>query len=144
LLSIWTDVPATSDNPFSHPRKKIWECQIFDYDEVLVGYDKHPHGSDDPAKVGYEPVFRYSVRLPEDKWFYQETVDEIYWFSVMAVYTDAKVIQHPWGWTNHEHVFQDDAVAGHIDPSGVWQWEDLHDQTGKSEDMSFILFTEPR
>ena len=144
LLSIWTDVPATSNNPFSHPREKIWECQIFDYDEVLVGYDKHPHGSDDPAKVGYEPVFRYSVRLPEDKWFYQETVDEIYWFSVMAVYTDAKVIKYPWGWTNHEHVFQDDAVAGHIDHSGVWQWEDLHDQTGKSEDMSFILFTEPR
>ncbi|MGB2864492.1 MAG: GEVED domain-containing protein [Sedimentisphaerales bacterium] len=144
LLSIWTDVPATSNNPFSHPREKIWECQIFDYDEVLVGYDKHPNGSDDPAKAGYEPVFRYSVQLPEDKWFYQETVDEIYWFSVVAVYTDAEVIKYPWGWTNHEHVFQDDAVAGHVDPSGVWQWEDLHDQTGKSEDMSFVLFTEPR
>ena len=146
LLSIWTDAPATSNKLFSHPREKIWECQVFDYDEVLVGYDKHPHGSDDPAKAqaGYEPVFRYSVPLPEDKWFYQETVDEIYWFSVVAVYTGDEVIKYPWGWTNHKHVFQDDAVAGHVDPSGVWQWEDLHDQTGKSEDMSFILFTEPR
>jgi len=144
MLSIWTDAPRTLNNPFSHPREKIWECEVFDYDEVLVGYDKHPHGSDDPAKIGYEPVFRYSVRLPKDNWFFQETLDEIYWFSVVAVYTGDEIIKYPWGWTNHEHVFQDDAVAGHIDPSGVWRWEELHDQTGKSEDMSFVLFTERR
>jgi len=39
----------------------------------------------------------------------------------------------------------DDAVAGHVDTSGaapVWSWKELYDQTGMSEDMSFILFTD--
>ncbi|MHC4867977.1 MAG: hypothetical protein ACYTEX_28225, partial [Planctomycetota bacterium] len=24
-----------------------------------------------------------------------------------------------------------------------WEWHELHDQTGETEDMSFILFTDP-
>jgi hypothetical protein len=144
LLSIWTDLPATTNNPFSHPREKIWEYEALDYDEVLVGYDKHPHDSDDPAKTPPEPVFRYSVRLPEDKWFSQGNPGQVYWLSVVAVYPDGQTAEYPWGWTNHEHVFQDDAVAGHVDSSGFWQWEALKDQTGKTEDMSFVLFTDPR
>jgi hypothetical protein len=40
-------------------------------------------------------------------------------------------------------VFNDDAVAGTFDPPGGWFWNELHDQTGESEDMSFMLFTEP-
>jgi hypothetical protein len=40
----------------------------------------------------------------------------------------------------------DDAVAGYPDTSGAepeWEWMELRDQTGMSEDMSFILFTNP-
>ena len=91
-----------------------------------------------------EPVFRYSVRLPQTNWFLQEDVNNIYWFSVVAVYEDpASANYYPWGWTNHEHVFNDDAVSGSFDPPGGWFWNELHDQTGQSEDMSFMLFTEP-
>jgi len=95
-LSIWTNVPATADNPFSHPGEMIWEYQAYDYDEVLVGYDKHPHGE------ASESVFRYSVRLPEDKWFCQRDANGVYWFSVMAVYKHPSAATYPWGWTNHQ------------------------------------------
>jgi len=40
----------------------------------------------------------------------------------------------------------DDAVAGSLDISDIepkWSWVELYDQVGMSEDMSFILFTEP-
>jgi hypothetical protein len=141
-LSIWTDVPAGVDPavPFSHPNEVIWKFNAFEYDEVLVGYDKDPRDEVGPPR---EPVFRYSVRLPQDAWFMQEDVNNIYWFSVVAVYKDTVPNVH-WGWTNHPHVFNDDAVAGYLDPAvGVWTWEELHDQVGNSQDMSFVLFTEP-
>ncbi|MHC4088351.1 MAG: LamG domain-containing protein, partial [Planctomycetota bacterium] len=142
LLTIWTDVPAGADPdpdvPFSHPGKKKWEYTAYDYDEVLVGYDKYPHG------IRNEPVFRYSVRLPEHAWFLQEDVNNIYWFSVVAVYKAGTDPQYDWGWTNHPHAFNDDAVAGYFDPIvDEWTWEELYDQTERSEDMSFILFTRP-
>jgi len=330
LLSIWIDVPADSCVPesYSHPGEKIWEYQAHEYDEVLVGHDKHP---EDANALAREPVFRYSVRLPREDWFFQQDTDDIYWFSVAAVYSDinlpmvyvfvddfelyptdialravwsftgggqigigappepvhsgvrsmefqydtddpwadgspeawaetagseagadwtgfgAEVLtlwfygdadndanateqmyvglqdgsgayaevrygehgedmndlkneewqqwcirlqeftdrgvdltdvqtihigfgdrtnpvpggrgrvyfddialndvclrmpEHPWGWANHEHAFNDDAVAGHIDDSRAWVWEELFDQTGASADMSFILFAD--
>jgi hypothetical protein len=91
-----------------------------------------------------EPVFRYSVKLPRDAWFFQEDVNDIYWFSVVAVYKTNP--RYPWGWTNHEHMFNDDAVAGYTyspEPPHYWTWTELRDQTGRSADMSFILFTDP-
>ncbi|NIR62686.1 MAG: hypothetical protein GWO10_02545 [candidate division Zixibacteria bacterium] len=140
-LTIWTDVPAGEDpNPdvlFSHPGKKIWEYMAYDYDEVMVGYDKYPHGTHK------EPVFRYSVRLPKQAWFLQEDVNNIYWFSVAAVYKITTEPLYEWGWTNHQHFFNDDAVAGILDPAVGWFWEELYDQTENSQDMSFMLFTEP-
>jgi len=91
-----------------------------------------------------EPVFRYSVRLPRKDWFFQEDINDIYWLSVVAVYESGTDPLYDWGWTNHKHVFNDDAVAGSYDPAAdVWSWIDLYDQLGNSEDMSFILFTDP-
>ncbi|MHC4478828.1 MAG: DUF7901 domain-containing protein [Planctomycetota bacterium] len=143
LLSIWDDVPANVDLPYSHPGNKIWEHKSYDYDEVFVGYDKHP---EQPGAFGHEAVFRYSVKLPRESWFMQEDVDNIYWFSAMAVY-ETNTPNYDWGWTNHEHEFNDDAVSGRrvYDPFGNprWVWQELHDQTGQSADMSFILFTDP-
>jgi hypothetical protein len=142
LLQIWTDVPdpdPNDPNTFSHPGDEIWleGIEADEYDEVLVGYDKHPHGGTN------EPVFRYSVRLPEDMWFHQPDYNEVFWLSIQAIY-DVNQPNYTWGWTNHQHVFNDDAVSGRYDDSNeVWVWEELKDQTGASEDMSFILFTDP-
>jgi hypothetical protein len=142
LLSIWSDVPnpnPADPSQFSHPGTKLWEYEARDYTETLVGLDKHPHG--DPN----EAVFRYSVRLPEANWFRQPTVRGIYWLSIVAVYQMSGQPPYPWGWTNHTHQFNDDAVKGTplSSPSGAWTWQPLRDQTGVSEDMSFMLFSEP-
>jgi len=145
-LTIWTDTPAgdpTNPYPYSHPNEPNWTYRAYDYDEVLVGYDKYPHGPDQQPPYRTEPVFRYSVRLPEDDWFCQKEVNDIYWLSVVAVY-EVNQPNYDWGWTNHEYVDIDDAVAGTINPTdGSWEWWELYDQTGVSCDMSFMLFTEP-
>ncbi len=138
-LNIWTDVAAGEDPcvSYSHPGEIIWKYKAYDYDEVFVGYDKHPQGEPN------EPVFRYSVGLPDANWFRQPNYNEVFWLSVQAIY-DVNEPRYDWGWTNHKHVFNDDAVTGYYDDSNeVWVWTELYDQTGESEDMSFILFTDP-
>jgi hypothetical protein len=93
--------------------------------------------------TGYEPVFRYCANIPADQAFAPEQ-DQVYWFSVVAVYQYSKAANYPWGWTNHEYAFNDAAVAGSESTatSGkkTWTWQPLKDQTGAGEDMSFVLF----
>ncbi|MFH1615770.1 MAG: DNRLRE domain-containing protein [Planctomycetota bacterium] len=141
LLSIWTDVPVGPGNPYlySHPGTKMWEYRAYSYDEVMVGYDKYPEALGQPVPGPREAVYRYSVRLPQGHRFLQKNPNGIYWLSVVAVYSD--VPQYEWGWTNHPHFFNDDAVAGIPGAVEPWIWEELYDQTGASEDMSFVLFT---
>jgi hypothetical protein len=145
LLSIWSDVPASNLNDpitFSHPGQKLWEYKATDFDEVLVGFDKHPEQAD--ATKGHEPVFRYSVRLPVDRWFYPKDGVNVFLFSVVDVYNDPAAAPYPLGWTNHKHFYNDDAVAGSVTTAGGVRWGPLSDQTGASEDMSFVLFQQPQ
>lgn len=118
------------------PGDVIWEYRAYDYNEVLVGYDRHPEGEPN------EPVFRYSVHLPEDSWFRQSAADGRYWFSVTAVHTDPlPMILHPWGWANHPHTFGSGAsfTDHRADPRPEWQ--PLRDSDEQPADMSFTLFT---
>jgi len=135
LLSIWTNAPGNDQAPFDHPGDKIWEYKALKYNEVLVGFDKHPEGEPN------EPVFRYSVRLPEDNWFQQDTPEQSYWFSVVAIYKEpADNVPYQWGWTNHYHMFKSNAVANRADTLGA-TYEQLHNQVEEPADMSFMLFT---
>jgi hypothetical protein len=113
LLSIWSDVPPSlsstedtgADVGYSHPGEKLWEYKAYDYDEVLVGYDKQPEISSldiSFPSAGREPVFRYSVRLPQEEWFCQKDVNGVYWLSIAAVYKNPQEARYPWGWTNHK------------------------------------------
>jgi hypothetical protein len=137
LLRIWTNVPASRD-VLSLPGEVVWEYRAFDYDEVLVGYDKNPDGEPN------EPVFRYSVRLPDDVWFRPNARTGIYWFSVVAVYTDPlPQIVHPWGWTDHAHVFESGAFVIDYRARAMPEWRPLRDPEGRPLDMSFTLFTRP-
>jgi hypothetical protein len=130
-LRLPTDNPADEGNP----GELAWEYLADDYDEVLVGYDQNPDSEPN------EPVFRYSVRLPEDAWFQQEHLDQTYWFSVVAVYkTQPDEIQYPWGWTSCSHTFGSTALSF---TNGSSVPEPLYNQTDEPVDMSFTLFTEP-
>jgi hypothetical protein len=105
LLSIWTNVPDSDPadpRSFSHPGQKIWEYEATAFDEVLVGFDKHPE-TGDAARIGFEPVYRYTVRLPQSQWFTQRSETDVYWLSIAAVYDDPKSVVYPWGWTNHAY-----------------------------------------
>jgi len=135
LLSIWTDAPADSEVPFNHPGNKVWEYKALEYNEVQVGFDKHPEGEPNEA------VFRYSVRLPEDDWFQQDTLNQIYWFSVVAIYEEpADNVPYRWGWTNHDHMYKSNATAKSNNTMSA-TWEQLYDQVEEPADMSFMLFT---
>jgi len=118
------------------PAEVIWEHKAYDFDEVLVGFDKHP--LEDP----HEPVFRYSVKLPENMRFHQRQVEDVYWLSIVAVY-DNRDPDFEWGWTNHQHEYGSYAVRGWWKDQENWDWTKLYDQTSRGEDMSFVLFTDP-
>jgi hypothetical protein len=142
-LSMWDDVPEGSQgNEYSHPNDTLWtyDANASDYVEVMVGYDKEPNGESGPPR---EPVYRYSVGIPEGERFNVPNARGIYWLSVVAVYDQITSANYDWGWTNRKHMFNDDAVSGHLDGQGQWEWTELYDQTGASQDMSFVLFTEP-
>ncbi|OHB79998.1 MAG: hypothetical protein A2Z25_04590 [Planctomycetes bacterium RBG_16_55_9] len=146
-LSIWSNSPDLYPNDpltFGKPAQLVWEHKAYDYDEVLVGYDKVPEG---PGYEGsYEPVYRYSVRIPKQYWYYQDDKEQVCWFSVVAVYQDLSTVAYEWGWTNHQHAYNYDAVTTVFPfdyPGDNIFWSPLYDQTGASEDTSFTLFTDP-
>jgi hypothetical protein len=137
LLRIWTNTQAAGDVP-ALPGEVVWEYRAFDYEEVFVDYDKNPDGEPN------EPVFRYSVRLPEDNWFRPNALTGVYWFSVVAVYTDPlPQIVHPWGWTDNAHAFESGACLVNYQTGAVPAWRPLRDPEDQPVDASFTLFTVP-
>ncbi len=123
LLSLWSDVPSSdSSNSRGHgyPGRKVWEYQADSYDEVLVGFDRDS-SSITSSVSGYEPVYRYTVRLPEDSWYRQDGDNNILWLSVQAVYRTNKSIVYPWGWTNHAYTAWD--LKG-LSPIGYWKFDE--------------------
>lgn len=136
LLSIRDNLPSDEDPNDNHPGEKTWEYAAYDYDEVLVGYDRNPEG--DPN----EPVFRYSVRIPEEIWFQQEETENIYWLSVVAVYRESVgEIPYSWGWTNHSHLIGSAGMAYESDEDLPPQWKPLLDSDEQPVDMSFMFLT---
>ncbi len=104
-LAIWSDAPdPTPGDPttYSYPAEKIWEYTAKDFDEVMVGFDKHPEVHHTGGH-GFEPVYRYTLQLPRDAWFVQKNPRDIYWLSIAAVYEGSQSIEYAWGWTNHPH-----------------------------------------
>ena len=143
LLSISTNEPADESDPLSHarPGEMVWQYAAYDYDEVLVGYDANPQAEPN------EPVFRYSVRLPEDAWFYQPGEGQVFWFSVAAVYRGVPdEVPYAWGWADRPHevesiaVYMDYRVAAGPRP----RWWILRDPVDRGVDLSFTLYTVPQ
>jgi hypothetical protein len=138
MLTISANAPADTLVPFAHPGQVLWRFNALDYDEVLVGFDKHPEPEPN------EPVFRYSVRLPKDRWFWQQGPDQVLWFSVTAVYKEPTTnLPYRWGWTNHPHTFENCALAEQPGSGVPLIRQQLRDQTDAPIDMSFTLYTCP-
>jgi len=138
LLSLRDDTFGAGAESDNYPGEKIWEYAAYDYDEVLVGYDRNPEGEPN------EPVFCYSVRLPEDAWFQKEAPESIYWFSVVAVFREpVGEIPYEWGWTNHRHMFGSNALVLESSVDMMPQWHPLLDSLAGPVDMSFTLLTIP-
>jgi hypothetical protein len=139
LLSIWTQHPPDARVNSPHPGEQVWQF-IADFDGVMVGYDKNPQ-RDDPN----EPVYRYSVALPPDRWF-RPVPGETYWFSVTPVYTLGDLIipiEHPWGWTTRRSGFGTGAAWIDYRLATPPQWRLLRDPADRPVDMCFTLFTKP-
>ncbi|MBN1489034.1 MAG: hypothetical protein JXA69_03885 [Phycisphaerae bacterium] len=109
-FTIWTDVPAGEDKPWSHPGVVIWEHECRNFTWEFVGWDFDPR---DPAAPP-EACFKFEQDIPEDQWFYQEPGDNIYWISIAAKYPAGTVVQYPWGWKSRPRdpnsLAPDDAV----------------------------------
>ena len=148
LLTIWTDMPANdpaNPYPYSHPDQRVWTHRAHNYVEVPVGKET----------INNEVVFQYFVNLPPEKFFYQEPDPDtpndqrIYWLSVVAVYPELPIdIPYNWGWTNHKHVFMDDAAYDDVATTPTdplqFDWQELiSEYTGETWDMSFVLETAP-
>jgi hypothetical protein len=123
LLSLWSDVPdpdASNPKDFGKPGRKLWEYQASDFEEVLVGFDKDPSPTSSSVR-GFEPVYRYTVRLPEKNWYRQDGQNNVLWLSVVAVYKNSKTIVYPWGWTNHAYAAW--GLNG-LTPVGHWKLDE--------------------
>jgi len=106
------------------------------YDEVMTGFDGTP------PKGPNEPVFRYTVRLPEPQWFWQEKADQAFWLTIVAVYKDpVERIAYPWGWTDRPHDAGAIATAIQYDLGIEAGWRILRDPLDRGVDMGFTLYT---
>ncbi len=91
-ITIWTDVPAGVDYPWSHPGQVIHEIDCTYYNHEFVGWDF------DPRTGLYEACFRFDYWLEPHEYFHQQPGDNIYWVSIAAVYDATGIAAHPWGW----------------------------------------------
>lgn len=108
-LTIWTDVPAGVDLPYSHPGVAIWEFTVprAALMERAEGCDYYPGMMEGP-----DTCFRYDIDLPEDAWFYQnpDQGENIYWLSIAAIYPQEPPMEYTWGWKTRPHFFNDAAI----------------------------------
>lgn len=91
-ITIWDDVPASPNNPYSHPgTTKIKEIPITGNANEQWAFDVP-----DPPDPNYQPhsVYKYDVNLSPNEQFPQ-TAGTTYWLSIQAILPDAS---RQWGW----------------------------------------------
>jgi hypothetical protein len=149
LISFESDVPASPDNPFSHPGTPLLN-QIVRRGPLAPGsgtFTEAPVSGGGPP-LG-ETLYQYNAELHLDKSFF-EKADTVYWLKIVAlVDLPAGIIVDPnqpptfvprWGWHNRDYTITDPlastapaVVPGeHIDgflgpvPGGtpVWHFQD--------------------
>jgi hypothetical protein len=142
-IGIWTDVPADSNTPWSHPgwlRREL-VVQKAELSEQPVGCDFHEDYMEEP-----ETCFLYELQLYENEWFWQSSTDKIYWFSIAAIYPDEPPLEYIWGWKTREH-YSNGAAVRIFDPNAPVKYspfvtgEPIEDYADNIWDMAFELIT---
>ncbi|MCJ7693413.1 MAG: hypothetical protein MUO22_08370 [Sedimentisphaerales bacterium] len=128
-IGIWTDVPVSANNKFSHPGEMIWDNYCTNWVWNFAGYDVDPQ---ERPEREMEACFQFTQLLSQDEWFHQEpnedaAVGTVYWLSIAADYDPADYDNadfYPWGWKTRRHHFNDDAVTiwSLVDPTGAPSW----------------------
>ena len=108
-ISIWTDVPANVDLPFSHPGVCTWQTNLATYTQKAIGWDF------DPIAHEYETTYLYEAALPSE--FVQPGGNNILWISIAAVYLNGSP-NNPWGWKMRP---RDAASAAPDDAVVIWE-----------------------
>lgn len=155
-LSIWSDVPISSGP--SHPGVMLWS-QIFlpggaipgHYKLVPKGFAPSPFWDPDPSPAGFiagndSLLWQYNFYPDPANAFVQQGTSAAptnYWLSVSA---GTNTIY--FGWRASAVHYNDNAVFGHLDPSGTVplnDWKPMFDPQlpTKSIDLAFALTTTP-
>ncbi|MCX6354372.1 MAG: hypothetical protein NTZ78_05650 [Candidatus Aureabacteria bacterium] len=148
-IGIWTDVPASDNNTWSHPgtMTRQWTVPRVHLNEQWVGCITIP----DCMEAGPSSSFKYDFNIPENQWFWQDATQgpTVYWISISAVYSKVQRRMMPiflWEWQTREHNYNDDAVrilspAAPELGSQFASGEPIECPEGTSWDMSFVLTT---
>jgi hypothetical protein len=105
-IGLWTDIPKSEINLYSHPGKMIrdWKVSRLSVNERLVGSDYLPE-----RMAKRDSCFQYHYSLPHSEWFQQEGDSAVYWLSISAIY-DTIPDFHVWGWKTRDRYYNDEAV----------------------------------
>lgn len=140
-ITIWTDVPQSITNPYSHPGTVLKRIYCTNFTWEFVGWDF------DPRNPGAAPeaCFKWHQDLLPEEYFYQDPGGgtNIYWVSIAAVYPVGQQIDYPWGWKTRPRdpnsLAPDAAVVS--DAAAPVGWSPLQYPPGTPWDMAFELTT---
>lgn len=144
ILEVWSDQPVDVNNPFSHPKDKLWTGLFNPTQFNVVFAGTGPQGwisPGPPFEVNKPDHFNfYQVNVPYIDTPFTQQFDTIYWLGVHIIPESTGGQTAFAGWKTSINHFNDDAVfyAGGL-------WHELRDpmEPAISLDMAFVITPEP-
>jgi hypothetical protein len=147
VLSIWSDIPATTANPHSRPGSLLW-TETFLPGSYLSGSagtgNEQFYDPDNNQLAPESQIWRYSF-TPKKPFCQKGSTNApvVYWLAVSA---RPPAGYPPVGWKTSTNHWNDDAVYGHLNAAGAAlnDWKELFDpRSGISLDLAFIINNGP-
>jgi hypothetical protein len=112
-VSIWSDVPAGIDLPWSHPGTVLWTRNIAKY--VVTPMRPSDQGFYEPQSgawvhPNHKKWYQYDILIDSANW-YNQTIGTIYWLTVQANLDPIDTLAGKrWGWKSSTLHYNDDAA----------------------------------